>query len=110
MRPSNARLQIGSTNELWTDAPKRASSPLRARRHPVGGTAGACGSWRTKRLSSASSRASPTKRSGRRSKKRALRPHLLKGWVIPPKKNAAFVWRMEAVLDLYEDPYDPLVP
>jgi hypothetical protein len=30
--------------------------------------------------------------------------------VIPPKKNAAFVWRMEAVLDLYEEPYDPLVP
>jgi hypothetical protein len=36
---------------------------------------------------------------------------LVKGWVIPPKKNAAaFVWRMEAVLDLYEEPYDPLHP
>jgi hypothetical protein len=30
--------------------------------------------------------------------------------VIPPKKNAAFVWRMEAVLDLYEEPYDPERP
>jgi hypothetical protein len=30
--------------------------------------------------------------------------------VIPPNKNAAFVWRMEAVLDLYEEPYDPLFP
>ena len=26
--------------------------------------------------------------------------------MIPPKKSAAFVWRMEAVLDLYEEPYD----
>jgi hypothetical protein len=30
--------------------------------------------------------------------------------VIPPKKSAAFVWRMEAVLDLYEEPYDPKRP
>jgi hypothetical protein len=30
--------------------------------------------------------------------------------VIPPKKSAAFVWRMEEVLDLYEKPYDPLRP
>ena len=30
--------------------------------------------------------------------------------MIPPKKSAAFVWRMESVLDLYEEPYDPLVP
>jgi hypothetical protein len=26
--------------------------------------------------------------------------------VIPPRKSAAFVWRMEEVLDLYEEPYD----
>ena len=26
--------------------------------------------------------------------------------MIPPKKNAQFVWRMEALLDLYEEPYD----
>ena len=39
-----------------------------------------------------------------------LRPHLVKGWGIPPKKNAQFVWRMEALLDLYEEPYDPLRP
>jgi hypothetical protein len=30
--------------------------------------------------------------------------------VIPPRKSAAFVWRMEEVLDLYEEPYDPLLP
>ena len=30
--------------------------------------------------------------------------------MIPPKKSAAFVWRMEAVLDLYEEPHDPLLP
>ena len=30
--------------------------------------------------------------------------------MIPPKKSAAFVWRMEAVLDLYEEPHDPLFP
>ncbi len=30
--------------------------------------------------------------------------------MIPPKKSAAFVWRMEAVLDLYEEPYDPKRP
>ena len=30
--------------------------------------------------------------------------------MIPPKKSAQFVWRMEEVLDLYEEPYDPLRP
>jgi len=30
--------------------------------------------------------------------------------VIPPKNSAAFVWRMEEILDLYEEPYDPLLP
>jgi DDE superfamily endonuclease len=30
----------------------------------------------------------------------------VKGWVIPPEKSARFVWRMEEVLDLYEEPYD----
>jgi hypothetical protein len=30
--------------------------------------------------------------------------------VIPPRKSAAFIWRMEEVLDLYEEPYDPLRP
>jgi len=30
--------------------------------------------------------------------------------VIPPKHNARFVWRMEEVLDLYEEPYDPKRP
>jgi hypothetical protein len=30
--------------------------------------------------------------------------------VIPPKQNARFVWRMEEVLDLYEEPYDPKRP
>jgi hypothetical protein len=30
--------------------------------------------------------------------------------VIPPKKNAQFVWRMEEVLDLYEEPCDEKCP
>ncbi len=30
--------------------------------------------------------------------------------MIPPRKSVAFVWRMEEVLDLYEEPYDPLRP
>jgi hypothetical protein len=34
----------------------------------------------------------------------------MKEWVIPPRESAAFVWRMEAVLDLYEEPYDAKRP
>jgi hypothetical protein len=34
----------------------------------------------------------------------------VKGWVIPPEQSARFVWRMEEVLDLYEEPYDPKRP
>ena len=30
--------------------------------------------------------------------------------MIPPRKSAPFVWRMEEILDLYEEPYDPLRP
>jgi hypothetical protein len=36
-----------------------------------------------------------------------LKPHLKRQWVIPPRKSATFGWRMEQVLDLYEEPYDP---
>nr|WP_273846817.1 IS630 family transposase [Rubrobacter calidifluminis] len=42
--------------------------------------------------------------------KNSLKPHLKRQWVIPPRKSAAFVWRMEEVLDLYEEPYDPSRP
>jgi transposase len=31
-------------------------------------------------------------------------------WCIPPKANGEFVWRMEAILELYKLPYDPLFP
>jgi hypothetical protein len=31
-------------------------------------------------------------------------------WVIPPKANADFVFRMEDVLEVYQRPYDPLRP
>jgi len=31
-------------------------------------------------------------------------------WCIPPQQNAAFVAHMEAVLDLYQRPYNPLEP
>ena len=30
--------------------------------------------------------------------------------MIPPEHNAQFVWRMEEILDLYEEPYDPNRP
>ena len=30
--------------------------------------------------------------------------------MIPPEQNTAFVWRMEGLLDLYEEPYDPNKP
>ena len=30
--------------------------------------------------------------------------------MIPPEHNAQFVWRMEQILDLYEEPYDPKRP
>ena len=30
--------------------------------------------------------------------------------MIPPEHNPAFVWRMEEILDLYEEPYDPKRP
>ena len=42
--------------------------------------------------------------------KNSLKPHPKRQWVIPPRKSAAFVWRMEQILDLYEEPYDPLRP
>jgi hypothetical protein len=31
-------------------------------------------------------------------------------WCIPPEANAAFVWHMEDVLDVYHRPYDPARP
>ena len=31
-------------------------------------------------------------------------------WVIPPEQNGAFVAHMEAILDLYQQPYEPQVP
>jgi transposase len=39
-----------------------------------------------------------------------LKPWLRKRWVIPPKANAEFVWRMEDVLGVYRRPYDAKCP
>ena len=39
-----------------------------------------------------------------------MKPHLVKMWCIPPKANAEFAWRMEAVLSVYKRPYDPAYP
>lgn len=52
----------------------------------------------------------PRDRSKAHAQKNSLEPHLKRQWVIPPRKSAAFVWRMKEVLDLYEEPYDPLRP
>jgi hypothetical protein len=40
-------------------------------------------------------------------KKNELKPWLKKEWKIPPKANDEFVWRMEAILEIYKKPYDP---
>jgi hypothetical protein len=45
-----------------------------------------------------------------RHSKNELKPHLVKQWVIPAEQNAQFVWRMEEILDLYEEAYDPKMP
>ena len=34
----------------------------------------------------------------------------MKGWVIPPEKNSAFVANMEKVLDIYKKPYSATFP
>lgn len=39
-----------------------------------------------------------------------LKPWLNTQWCIPPEANAEFVRQMEAVLDVYERPYDPRRP
>jgi hypothetical protein len=39
-----------------------------------------------------------------------LKPWLRRQWVIPPKANAEFVWRMEDILSVYTRPYDPRRP
>jgi hypothetical protein len=43
-------------------------------------------------------------------KKNELKPWLKKEWKIPPKCSAEFVWRMEAILDIYMRRYDPTHP
>ena len=43
-------------------------------------------------------------------KRNELKPWLRKQWVIPPKANAEFVWRMEDVLSVYTRPYNPKRP
>ena len=43
-------------------------------------------------------------------KKNELKPHLSKYWKIPPGENAAFVARMEDVLDVYHRPLNPDFP
>ncbi len=44
------------------------------------------------------------------SKKNELRPHLSEYWKIPPDGSAAFVARMEDVLEVYHLPYDESFP
>ena len=43
-------------------------------------------------------------------KKNQLQPHRKKYWRIPPRGSAAFVARMEDVLEVYARPYDPRRP
>ena len=39
-----------------------------------------------------------------------LHPHLDEYWCIPPEEDPEFVARMEDILDVYEQPYDPTHP
>ncbi len=39
-----------------------------------------------------------------------MKPWQHKQWCIPPEQSAEFVWRMEEVLELYEEEYDPRRP
>ena len=39
-----------------------------------------------------------------------MKPWKVEGWLIPPKKNSAFVAQMEQVLDVYKMPYDKDFP
>jgi DDE superfamily endonuclease len=39
-----------------------------------------------------------------------VKPWQHRQWCIPPEQNAEFVYRMEALLDLYSEPYDPRRP
>lgn len=39
--------------------------------------------------------------------KNDLQPHRFKQWVIPPDESTDFVFHMENVLSLYQEPYDP---
>ncbi|MFM7447037.1 MAG: IS630 family transposase [Leptolyngbyaceae cyanobacterium] len=43
-------------------------------------------------------------------KKNELQPWRQECWVIPPEQNAEFVWRMEAVLEVYQTAYNPNIP
>ena len=43
-------------------------------------------------------------------KKNDIKPWIVKTWCVPPKADAAFVWRMEDVLQTYLFPYDPCYP
>jgi hypothetical protein len=42
--------------------------------------------------------------------KNDLKPWIVKPWCVPPKANAACVWRMEDVLQTSLLPYDPYYP
>ena len=47
---------------------------------------------------------------GRVLRNNALHPHLDEYWCIPPEEDPEFVARMEDILDIYEQPYDPKYP
>lgn len=39
-----------------------------------------------------------------------MKPWLTESWCLPKEHDAEFVWRMEDVLDVYAQPYDPRFP
>jgi len=43
-------------------------------------------------------------------KKNEIKPWRVKQWCLPPEASAEFVAKMEDVLDVYQKPYEPLMP
>ena len=89
----------------WTASRKRIWLPSRAAVHPKDTSTGHSSCWPARWWSWSLPRASPWRRCARYSKKRTQTVEK-KEWCIP-RLSGEFVARMEDVLDLYAEPYDP---
>jgi hypothetical protein len=76
----------------------------------LGKPAGRYACWRVVWWSWGNALAREPRDGAHRTQKNELKPWLKQCWCIPPEANAAFVWRMEDVLEVYTRPYDPRFP